>query len=139
MATNAEIFIQQEKGKNIFIPNHVHFDGYPEHTFKVLKEHYTDREKANMLLQAPIIYINENVAEYENSDFDSLNKEYRDRKAEAKETKFVPLSNIDFFTKEGYLKPKAIKRKHIGGDLYNTYFGIIVDDNTISWYHGFPL
>lgn len=47
MSTHAAIITKTEKGyKGIY----VHFDGYPEHTGKILLEHYNTPEKVNELI-----------------------------------------------------------------------------------------
>lgn len=53
MSTNATIsYVIRDKDSNISrIKNiYVHWDGYPEHTFEILKEHYTDPQKIQDLI-----------------------------------------------------------------------------------------
>ena len=49
MATRSRIGIENENGTVSSI--YCHWDGYPEHNGKVLKEHYTDRSKVEQLIE----------------------------------------------------------------------------------------
>lgn len=48
MATRSSIAIQNENGTVEAI--YCHWDGYPEHNGKILKEHYTDEERIRELI-----------------------------------------------------------------------------------------
>lgn len=48
MATRSYIGIQNEDGSVRSI--YCHWDGYPDHNGKILREHYSDREKLNKLI-----------------------------------------------------------------------------------------
>ena len=48
MATRSRIGIENENGTVSSI--YCHWDGYPEHNGKLLKEHYTDRSKVEQLI-----------------------------------------------------------------------------------------
>ena len=48
MSTSADIILQTEDGyKSIYL----HSDGYPSHTYEMLKEHYMDREKVEQMIE----------------------------------------------------------------------------------------
>ena len=49
MATRSHIGKQLEDGSISYI--YCHWDGYPEHNGKILKEHYTDETKVDALLE----------------------------------------------------------------------------------------
>jgi hypothetical protein len=49
MATRSNIGIENENGRVSAI--YCHWDGYPEYNGKILKEHYSDRNKLQQLLE----------------------------------------------------------------------------------------
>jgi len=69
MATRSRIGIENENGTVSSI--YCHWDGYPEHNGKVLKEHYTDRSKVEQLMElGDISSLNEEVVPSDEHTFD---------------------------------------------------------------------
>ena len=67
MATRSRIGIKNEDGSISSI--YCHWDGYPEHNGKILKEHYTDPEKVKALMVlGDLSSLNEEIGE--SQDFD---------------------------------------------------------------------
>ena len=75
MATRSHIGKQLEDGSISYI--YCHWDGYPEHNGKILKEHYTDEAKVDALLElGSLSILGEEIGEQQ--DFD--NRDTRNEK-----------------------------------------------------------
>ena len=70
MATRSRIGIQDENGTIRSI--YCHWDGYPEGVGAILKEHYSNRQKLNMLINlGDISILEENVATVHEHSFNN--------------------------------------------------------------------
>lgn len=70
MGTRSRIIVKQDNGK--FVSAYCHWDGYPSHNGRILKENYTDLSKANVLvMQGAISSLGESTDCPEGHTFDT--------------------------------------------------------------------
>jgi hypothetical protein len=104
MATRSRIGIQDEKGTVRSI--YCHFDGYPEGVGATLKEHYSNRQKLNMLINlGDISILEENVATVHEHSFNNPRPGvtvayHRDRGEELRYARED--ESLESFSKSGY-------------------------------------
>lgn len=73
MSTRSRIGIQDENGTIRSI--YCHFDGYPSGVGSILKEHYSNRQKLNMLINlGDISILEENVSTMDEHSFNNPKK-----------------------------------------------------------------
>jgi hypothetical protein len=104
MATRSRIGIQDENGTVRSI--YCHFDGYPEGVGATLNEHYSNRQKLNMLINlGDISILGENVATMDEHSFNNPKEGitvayHRDRGEELKHARED--ESLESFSKSDY-------------------------------------